>query len=153
MSDPEPGGFGTPTPSGGMTEYLHALLHPPAAGPAPVHDLDSILGDPTQHIQLDLDQAPQTIAAFREAAQRMRDLKFEVNQLTNVPAPGLDAVSINAAKEIGQWAASEELGSLRSALESGAIQLEKAAKALEDSLATHRHTDEVNAAQLSRTEL
>ncbi|MBV9162647.1 MAG: hypothetical protein JO309_00190 [Pseudonocardiales bacterium] len=145
--------FGGPTPSGGMTESLNALIHPPAEGPAPVEDLASILLDPAQHFRLDLDQAPQAIATFRQAAHEMRDLKFEVGRLANVPAPGLDAVSINAAREIGQWAASEEPGSLRSALESGAIQLEKAADALERSLALYRNTDEVNAAHLSQPEL
>ncbi len=147
------GGFGAPPPSGGMTENLNGLLHPPVAGPGPVQDLTSILGDPAQHFQLDLDQAPQAIATFRQAAERMRDLKFEVGRLANVPAPGLDAVSMNAAREMGHWAASEEPGSLRSALESGAIQLEKAADALERSLATHQTNDEVNAAHLSRREL
>jgi len=136
-----------------MPENLEGLLHPPVAGPAPVPDLSSILGDPAQHFKLDLEQAPQTIAAFRQAAQRMRKLKIEAFRLSNVPAPGLDAVSINAAKEIGQWAVSEEPGSLRWALSSGVIQLEKAADALEQSLATHRNTDEVNAAHLRRTEL
>ncbi|MGH3123712.1 MAG: hypothetical protein ACRDQU_04265 [Pseudonocardiaceae bacterium] len=149
----EQGGFGAPTPSGGMTDNLDGLLPPPIGGPAPVGDLASILGDPTQHFRLDLDQAPQTIAAFREAASELRELQFEVSQLANVPAPGLDAVSINAAREIGQWAASEEPGSLRWSLESGAIQLEKAANGLEQSLAAHRHTDEANAAHLRRTEL
>ena len=153
MSDPEPGGFGTPAPSGGMTENLNALLHPPAAGLAPVHDLASILGDPAQHFQLDLDQAPQTIAAFREAAHRMRDLMDEARLLANVPAPGLDAVSVNAAKEIGRWAVSEEPGSLRWAFASGALQMEKAADALEQSLATHWNTDEINAAHLNRPQL
>ena len=147
------GGFDAPPPSGGMTENLNGLIHPPVAGPAPVQDLASILGDPGQHFQLDMDQAPQTIAAFRQAAERMRDLKVEAGRLAEVTAPGLDAVSINAAKEIGQWAVSEEPGSLRWALESGASQLEKAAKALERSLASHRHTDEANAAHLGRTEL
>ncbi|PZS24476.1 MAG: hypothetical protein DLM60_00175 [Pseudonocardiales bacterium] len=136
-----------------MTENLDGLLHPPTGGPAPAQDLASILGDPTQHFRLDMDQAPQTIAAFRQVAQGMRDLMYDALRLSNVPAPGLDAVSINAAKEIGQWAASQEPGSLRWALESGAVQLEKAAKALEQSLATHCNTDEVNAAQLRRTEL
>jgi hypothetical protein len=149
----EHGGFGTPPPSGGMTENLNGLLHPPVAGPAPVQDLASILGDSAQHFQLDLDQAPQAIAAFRQVAQGMRDLMVDAVRLSNVPAPGLDAVSINAAKEIGQWAASVEAGSLRWALESGALQLEKAADSLEQSLATHRKSDEVNAAHLSRTEL
>jgi hypothetical protein len=148
-----------------MTENLNALLHPPAAGPAPIQDMTSILRDPAQHFQLDLHQAPKAIAAFRQVAQGMRDLMDEASRLADVPAPGLDAVSINAAKEIGQWAASEKPGSLRWALESGAIQLEKAAKALEQSLATHRNIDleqslathrnidEVNAAQLSRPQL
>jgi hypothetical protein len=136
-----------------MTENLNGLIHPPVAGPAPVQDLTSILGDPAQHFQLDLDQAPQAIAAFRQVAQGMRDLMDQTRLLANVPAPGLDAVSVNAAEEIGQWAASEEPGSLRWALESGALQLEKAAKALERSLATHRNTDEVNAAHLSRRQL
>ncbi len=149
----EYGGFGVPPPSGGMTENLNGLLHPPVAGPAPVQDLTSILGDPAQHFQLDLDQAPQAIATFRQVSQGMRDLIDQASLLANVPAPGLDAVSVNAAKEIGQWAASVEPGSLRWALESGALQLEKAADSLEQSLATHRNADEVNAAHLSRTEL
>jgi hypothetical protein len=147
------GGFDAPPPSGGMTENLTKLINPPVAGPAPVHDLASILGDPAQHFQLDQDQAPQAIAAFQQAAERMRRLMDKSSRLADVPAPGLDAVSINAAKEIKQWAASEEPGSLRWALESGAVQMEKAAKELERSLASHRNTDEVNAAHLSRTEL
>ncbi|MGH3575020.1 MAG: hypothetical protein ACRDUW_24925 [Pseudonocardiaceae bacterium] len=147
------GGFGAPAPSDGMTENLSELVHPPVAGPAPVQDLASILGDPAQHFQLDLDQAPQAIAAFRQVAQGMRDLMDQSSRLANVTPPGLDAVSINAAKEIGQWAISEEPGSLRWALESGAVQLEKAATALERSLASHRNTDEVNAAHLSRRQL
>jgi hypothetical protein len=147
------GGFDAPPPSGGINQNLNGLIHPPVAGPAPVQDLVSILGDPAQHFQLDLDQAPQAIAAFRQVAQGMRDLKVEAGRLAEVPAPGFDAVSINAAKEIGQWAISEEPGSLQWALESGATQLEKAAKALERSLASHRNTDEVNATHLGRTEL
>ncbi|MGH3547206.1 MAG: hypothetical protein ACRDQU_03590 [Pseudonocardiaceae bacterium] len=149
----EQGGFGAPPPSGGMTENLDGLLRPQSGGPAPVADLASILGDPTQHFRLDLDQAPQAIATFRQVTQGMRDLMDQAVRLSNVPAPGLDAVSINAAKEIGQWAASEEPGSLRWALESGVVQSEKAADALEQSLATHRNNDEVNAAHLRRTEL
>jgi hypothetical protein len=77
----------------------------------------------------------------------------EVRQLGNVKPPGLDAVSIKAAKETSQWAVSEEPGSLQSALESGATQLDKAADALERSLQTHRQTDEANAAHLRSREL
>jgi hypothetical protein len=146
-------GFDAPPPSGGMTANLNGLINPPVAGPAPIQDLTSVLGDLAQHFQLDLDQAPQTIAAFRQVAEGMRDLKVEAGRLAEVPAPGFDAVSVNAAKEIGQWAISEEPGSLRWALESGATQLEKTADALEQSLANHRNTDVANAAQLRWTEL
>jgi hypothetical protein len=149
----EHGGFAGPAPSGGMTENLNALIHPPTAGPVRTQDLVSILSDSAQHFRLDLDQAPQTITTFRQVASEMRDLMDEARRLADIPAPGLDAVSVNAAREIGQWAASEEPGSLRWALESGAIQLEKAADALERSLATHRNTDEATAAHLSRPEL
>jgi hypothetical protein len=149
----EHGGFGDPTPSGGMTENLNALIHPSTAGLPPIQDVASILFDPAQHFRLDLDQAPQAIAAFRQVAHEMRDLVVDAMKLANIPAPGIDAVSVNAVREIGQWAVSDEPGSLRSALESGAIRLEKAADALERSLDTHRQTDEVNAAHLSRLEL
>jgi hypothetical protein len=149
----ENGGLGAPAPSGGATENLEVLLHPPTAGPVPIHDLSSILLNSARHFQLDLDQAPHTISTFRQAAQEMRDLRRDVGRLANVAAPGLDAVSINAAKEIGQWAVSEEPGSLRAALESGALQLEKAADALERSLAIHQNTDEANASYLRRLKL
>ncbi len=149
----EQGGFGAPTPSGGMTENLDGLLHPPTGGGAPGPAQAALLGDPTQHIRRDRAPAPPTRAAVPHVLQANRVPLYDALRLSNVPAPGLDAVSINAAKEIGQWAASQEPGSLRWALESGAVQLEKAAKALEQSLATHCNTDEVNAAQLRRTEL
>ncbi|MDT7597403.1 MAG: hypothetical protein QOJ06_2949, partial [Pseudonocardiales bacterium] len=45
-----------------MTANLNGLINPPVAGPAPIQDLTSVLGDLAQHFQLDLDQAPQTIA-------------------------------------------------------------------------------------------
>lgn len=140
-------------PPGGMTEYLDGLLHPPTPGPAPVQDISSVLLDPAQHFQLDIDQAPKAIATFRQAAEGLRDLKREVGRLAHIAPPGRDAVSINAAKEIGQWAVTEEPGSLRSALESGAMQLEKTADALEQSLAIYRNTDELNATHLRRTQL
>ncbi|MGH3868954.1 MAG: hypothetical protein ACRDQ4_23105 [Pseudonocardiaceae bacterium] len=149
----EHGGFGGPTPSGGLTESLTALLYPPTGGSASVQDLDPILDGSAQHFRIDLDQAPQTIATFRRAVQEMQDLMLEAAQLANVTPPGRDAVSMNAASEIGQWTASGEPGSLYLALESGAIQLEKAADVLERSLALHRDTDEASAAHLSRLEL
>lgn len=149
----EQGSLDDPAPSGGLTGHLDALLYPPSTGPAPLQDLSSILLDPAQHFQLDLDQAPKAIAAFRQAADQLRDLMDEAKMLGDIRAPGLDAVSINAAKEIGRWAADADAGSLRSALESGAIQLEKTADALERSLATHRNIDDASASLLGRSEL
>jgi hypothetical protein len=149
----EHGGFDEPASSGGMTEHLNVLLHPPSTSPMLVQDLSSILLDPAHHFQLDLDQAPKAIAAFRQAADQLRDLMVDAMRLANVRPPGLDAVSINVVKEIGQWATGGDSGSLRSALESGAIQLEKTAEALERSLTTHQDIDEVSAAQLRGSEL
>jgi hypothetical protein len=151
----EHGGSGVPLPpsTGGAAENLNALLTPPTSGPVPMQDMASILLDSTQHFRLDLDQAPQAIAAFRHVAHELRELMIEARRLGNVEPPGTDAVSINAAKEIGQWAVSEEPGSFQSAMESGAAQLEKAADALERSLQTHRQTDEANAAPLRSREL
>ncbi|MGH3766270.1 MAG: hypothetical protein ACRDTX_14160 [Pseudonocardiaceae bacterium] len=143
-------GFDDLAPPGGMTEHLDGLLHPPTTGPAPIQDLSSVLRDQADHFQLDLDQAPKAIAVFREAAQGLRDLQDDASGLVNIRPPGLDAVSINAAKVIGQWAASTAPGSLRAALESGAMQLEQVADALERSLAVHRNTDEASATHLSR---
>ena len=135
-------------PSSAVTEHLNGLLHPPATAAVPIHDLSSILRDPTRHFQLDLDQAPKAIAAFRQAAERLRDLMDEATRLANIRPPGVDAVSINAVKEMGQWAISAHPGTLQWALESGAVQMEEIADALERSLATHRITDEANAARL-----
>jgi phosphate uptake regulator len=140
-------------PPGAMPENLATLVRPPAAGSAPLLDMASILEGSAQHFQLDLDQAPKAIATFRQVAHDLRILRAEARRLAEVPAPGLDAVSINAAREIGQWAGSEDPGSLRWALASGALELEKAADALERSLATYRDTDEGNAARLRRSQL
>ncbi|MGH3683628.1 MAG: hypothetical protein ACRDRE_21380 [Pseudonocardiaceae bacterium] len=153
----EHGEFGDLATSGGMTENLATLVHP-ATGSASLLEVASILRDFTpysqaQYFQLDLDQAPQAIATFRQVAEEMRDLMYRAGRLATVAAPGTDAVSVNAAKEIGRWAASEEPGSLRSALESGARELEKTADALERSLTTYRNTDEANTAQLRRSQL
>jgi hypothetical protein len=149
----EHGGFGGPPPSGGITGNLNALIHPPTEGPAPIQDLASILLDPTQHFRLDLDQALQAIAVFRQAAAQLRDLIDEAEELGNVRPPGLDAVSVNAAKEIGLWATSRQPNSFCAAMESGAIQMEKVADALEQSLANHRNVDEANATHLRGSEL
>jgi hypothetical protein len=135
-----------------MTEHLNALLLPPIAGPTPIQDLTSVLPEPAQHFQLNLDQAPKAITAFRQAADGLRDLMYEAMRLSQVRPPGLDAVSINAAKVISQWADGGP-DSLRGALESGAMQLEKTAEALERSLAVHRNTDEASATQLNRRRL
>lgn len=134
----EYGGFGDPTPSDGSASF---------------QDLAPILDGSAEHFRIDLDQAPQTIARFQQAAQEMRDLMREAAELFNVTPPGLDAVSVDAATEIRQWSVSGEPGSLLPALESGAIQLEQAAEALQRSLALHQDTDETSAAHLSRLEL
>jgi hypothetical protein len=153
MSEPDGSGAPLPPSAGGTAENLNTLLAPPTSGPVPMQDMGSILLDPTQHFRLNLDQAPQAIATFRYVADELRKLMDEVRNLAEIKPPGLDAVSINAAKEISQWAVSTEPGSFQSAMESGATQLEKIASALERSLQIHRQIDEVNAAHLRTREL
>ncbi|HET9256575.1 MAG TPA: hypothetical protein VFO16_15445, partial [Pseudonocardiaceae bacterium] len=82
-----------------------------------------------------------------QAAGELRDLLDETRRLVSISPPGTDAVSVNAAKVIGQWAGGGP-NSLGGALESGAMELEKAADALERSLAAHRNTDDASAARL-----
>ena len=153
MSEHGESGVPLPPSAGGAADNLNAPLAPPTSGQGPMQDMASILLDSTQHFRLDVDQAPQAISTFRQVAHELRALMDEVRQLGNVKPPGLDAVSINAAKEISKWAVSEEPGSFQSAMESGATQLEKAADALERSLQTHQQTDEVNATHLRSREL
>ena len=81
----EQGSVTDPALSGGLTEHLDALLHPPSTGPAPIQDLSSILLDPTQHFQLDLDQAPQAIAAFRQTAAELRSLMVDAIEFGQRP--------------------------------------------------------------------
>lgn len=94
-------GFDEPTSSAGATENVNALIHPPAAGPAPIQDLASILLDPAQHFRLDLDQAP---AGDRHLpAGRTGNAGSE--------APGEAASQRHAARSRrGQYQRGEEIG-------------------------------------------
>jgi len=145
-------GFGPLTPPSGITEELTSVIHLPTSGSVPFGDLALSMLDAAQRFQINLDEAPQAITAFRQAAQEMRDLMVEANRLAEMSGPpGEDGVSRHAAGEIGRWALSAEPGSLWWALESGAVQMEQAADTLEQSLATYQRTDEVNTAHLRRS--
>jgi hypothetical protein len=143
-------GFGPLTPSSGITEELTSVIHLPTSGSVPFADLASTMLDAAQHFQTNLDEAPQAITAFRQAAQVMRDLMFEASRLAEMSCPpGEDGVSRHAAGEIGRWAFSAEPGSLWWALESGSVQMEQAADTLEQSLATYQNVEDVNTTHLT----
>jgi len=89
------------------------------------------------------DDAPQAIADLREAAAQMRDLAGRAVRLAKVRAPGLDEVSAEAVRLIGEKATGDS-GSLRTALQKGAEELEKAADQLEADLKNYLQVEELN---------
>ena len=89
------------------------------------------------------DDAPQAIADLREAAAQMRDLVERAARLADVRAPGLDEVSAEAVRLIGEKATGDS-GSLRTALQQGAEELEKAADQLEADLKNYLQVEELN---------
>ena len=89
------------------------------------------------------DDAPQAIADLREAARQMRVLRASAERLAQVRAPGLDEVSAEAVRLIGEKATGSS-GSLRMAMWQGAEELEKAADQLEADLKNYLQVEELN---------
>ncbi|MDQ3152052.1 MAG: hypothetical protein M3R63_10135 [Actinomycetota bacterium] len=123
----------------------------PAAGGSlpgaalPFGDGTAILrtGGGTARYLIDPGRAPQTIAAFQKAADDMRLLISRAERLGTIEPPGLDGVSRNAVKEMGEWAMGER-GSLRMALDAGAASLEAAAANLQAQLDAFLAAEGVN---------
>jgi hypothetical protein len=102
--------------------------------------------------RVDLDRAPQAIADLREAARLLREESREAERLARVTPPGLDAVSTDAARVIGEAAAGPE-GSLRAALLGGAEELDRQAGELEADLTAYRQVEAINVPQARALEL
>jgi len=141
---PEPG---NPDGVTGGVASIHPELADQPAGDVPVvpfGDGTNILrAGAVGHFRVDVDRAPQAIAAFQKAADDMRTLLKRAQDLANIPAPGLDAVSVNAVREMGQWAVGPD-GSLRAALLGGSARLEDAARELQRQLDAHLQAEQAS---------
>ncbi|HEY6422727.1 MAG TPA: hypothetical protein VIY28_05635 [Pseudonocardiaceae bacterium] len=67
--------------------------------------------------------------------------------LANIPAPGIDGVSLNAVAEIGRWASDTGTNNLEATLNAGAKQLKDLAHKLREDLKTYLQVEELNIPQ------
>ncbi len=97
-----------------------------------------------QGFSIDYERVPQAIADFEEAAKFFRDRAREAQRLTNIPAPGIDGVSMNAVVQIGRWASDAGTNNLEATLKAGAKQLEDLAHKLREDLKIYLQVEELN---------
>lgn len=87
---------------------------------------------------------PQAIADL-EAAAAFVDVRAKTAlRLAYIRPPGIDGVSINAASQIGKWAADDGINNLHATLTSGAKQLADLAQKLREDLKTYLQVEELN---------
>ena len=65
-------------------------------------------------------------------------------ELANIPAPGVDGVSVNAVAQIGKWASDSGDNNLAATLHAGARQLEDLAHSLREDLKTYLQVEQLN---------
>ena len=90
------------------------------------------------------EKVPQAIADLEHAAEFFRNRALIAERLANIPAPGLDGVSLNAVAEIGKWASDSGENNLAATLRAGATQLHDLAHKLREDLQTYLQVEEVN---------
>lgn len=93
---------------------------------------------------IDYERLPQAITDLRHAAEFFRSRALVAERLANIPAPGVDGVSLNAVEQIGKWASDSGQNNLAATLHAGAKQLEDFAQKLGDDLKTYLQVDELN---------
>lgn len=98
----------------------------------------------TAGFSINYEQLPQAIADLEHAAEFFRDRAKVAEGLANIPAPGIDGVSLNAVAQIGRWASDAGENNLASTLVAGAKQLEDLAHKLREDLNTYLQVEELN---------
>ena len=93
---------------------------------------------------IDYERVPQAIADLEHAARFFLNRARVAEGLADIPAPGLDGVSLNAVAQIGEWASGSGQNNLAATLVAGARQLEDLAQKLREDLKTYRQVDELN---------
>lgn len=100
-----------------------------------------------QGFSIDYERVPQAIADLadlEEAAKFFNRRARIALDLANVPAPGIDGVSVNAVAQIGRWAVDSGENNLHATLVAGAKQLEDLAQKLREDLKTYLQVEELN---------
>lgn len=98
---------------------------------------------------IDYERVPQAIADLEHAARFFNAKATEAQRLADIPAPGIDGVSINAVAEIGRWAWDSGENNLAATLRAGALQLDDLAQKLRADLKTYLQVEELNIPQAS----
>jgi hypothetical protein len=93
---------------------------------------------------INYERVPQAIADLEHAAEFFRDRAKVAESLANIPAPGLDGVSLNAVVQIGKWASDSGQNNLAAILVAGAKQLQDLAHKLREDLQTYLQIEELN---------
>jgi hypothetical protein len=93
---------------------------------------------------IDYERVPQAIADLEHAAVFFKKKAAEAHSLANIPAPGIDGVSLNAVAQIGKWASDDGVNNLAATLTAGAKQLEDLARKLREDLMTYLKVEELN---------
>jgi hypothetical protein len=93
---------------------------------------------------INYERVPQSIADLEHAAKYLQSQAKVAQGLANIPAPGLDGVSLNAVAQIGKWASDSGANNLEANLLAGVKQLRDLAQKLREDLKTYLHVEELN---------
>jgi hypothetical protein len=93
---------------------------------------------------INYERVPQSIADLEHAAKYLQSQAKTAQGLANIPAPGLDGVSLNAVAQIGKWASDSGANNLEANLLAGATQLRDLAQKLREDLKMYLHVEELN---------
>jgi hypothetical protein len=93
---------------------------------------------------INYERVPQSIADLEHAADYLQYQAAVAQGLANIPAPGIDGVSLNAVAQIGRWASDSGANNLDANLRAGAKQLRDLAHKLREDLQTYLQVEELN---------
>jgi ABC-type transporter Mla subunit MlaD len=122
----------------GATSDTGNLLDGTALG-APLGDNGAAGG-----FSIDYERLPQAIADLEAAADFLDDRAKTALHLAHVRPPGTDGISVNAAAQIGKWAADGGVNNLHATLVAGAKQTRDLAQKLREDLKTYLKVEELN---------
>ncbi|MFY9807847.1 MAG: hypothetical protein WCC65_04750 [Pseudonocardiaceae bacterium] len=93
---------------------------------------------------INYERVPQSIADLEHAADYLQAQAKIAQSLANIPAPGMDGVSLNAVAQIGKWASDSGANNLEANLLAGTKQLRDLAHKLREDLKTYLQVEKLN---------